>query len=236
MYTGRGRAGVTLVELVVAMLIGGALLHLGLASLERLRGAFRGLMARQDYTSTVRIARSALRGELAAAGPGDWAFEGDSLELRAFRGRGVVCSEAIDRSLLFVGYEGDRDVDAEKDSVELVLASGEIRHAAVTSAAQGHDRCAVLGEGEEPWSWGIDPPASEEVVLVRPYERGSYGVSSSALRYRRGGGGRQPLTPAILFDGESGLVAESGVLDVRLVWREAGLERSWRGFLAAIER
>jgi hypothetical protein len=32
------------------------------------------------------------------------------------------------------------------------------------------------------------------VVLVRFFERGSYHLADDAFRYRRGGGGRQPLT------------------------------------------
>ena len=54
------------------------------------------------------------------------------------------------------------------------------------------DCLGAAGGTEETWVLSPDPPPS---VFARLYEKGSYHWWAGALRYQRGDGGRQPLTP-----------------------------------------
>jgi hypothetical protein len=47
--------------------------------------------------------------------------------------------------------------------------------------------------------------------LVRLFESGEYHLADGALRYRRGGGGRQPLTPERLGLGSGFRALQNGV-------------------------
>jgi hypothetical protein len=67
-------------------------------------------------------------------------------------------------------------------------------------------------------------------VLARLFERGSYHLTGSALRYRRGGSGRQPLTPEIWSSSTSWDVALER-LGVEIVPAD-GAGEPWSGFLA----
>ena len=62
--------------------------------------------------------------------------------------------------------------------------------------------------------WTIEPPVTGALV-ARIFERGSYHVVGRALRYRRGLGGRQPLTPNVFDDDRSGMEAR---LDRVVFW------------------
>ena len=57
---------------------------------------------------------------------------------------------------------------------------------------------AGVGSVGERWRLGAAPA---DPVLLRLFETGSYHLSGGALRYRRGSGGRQPLTAAVLEGG-----------------------------------
>ncbi len=73
----------------------------------------------------------------------------------------------------------------------------------------------------------------ESIVLARLFERGSYHVSGAALRYRRGRGGRQPLTPEVFDTPPSGFVKEGGSLALEWMRLRDGGEWHWLGQLAA---
>jgi hypothetical protein len=63
------------------------------------------------------------------------------------------------------------------------------------------------------WKWhqgGAPAP-----VLVRLYERGTYYLADGAFRYRRGAGGRQPLTPERVAPG-SGFRPVVGGVEIRV--------------------
>lgn len=197
------REGVTLPELIlVAWLFGFVLLALG-----RFAGA-QGRLAvvtheRVRAADVVRTTDLVLNGELRRLAADDWWPGPDSIRLRAVRGSGTLCSAT--GSELRVRYRGVRRPDPTKDSVVLVTGSG--------TAGESY---AVVGVVADTACGGFRleldraPPASAGLVLL--FETGSYYLSDGALRYRRGRGGRQPVTEAVLEAGRfertgAGLVA-----------------------------
>ncbi|HIF20809.1 MAG TPA: hypothetical protein EYQ27_02630 [Gemmatimonadetes bacterium] len=81
-------------------------------------------------------------------------------------------------------------------------------------------------------SWRLSVTPDEPVVLARLFERGSYHISGKALRYRRGGAGRQPLTPEVLDTPPSGFVRSAGSLGLEWMRARDGRVWHWVGFLA----
>lgn len=203
-------------EVLVSLILGLLLLSGGWRILGVHRMVAAELVGRAERLETEHIVGWVLSRELRHGGGGDrGAAEGDSVPLRAFRGGGTVCG-ATD-GLVRVRYRGSRRPDPEKDSVLLLGSDGRWRPHELTATDTG--RCDDGGL-EPAEAWTLDPPPESGVVLVRLFERGSYHVADGALRYRRGPGGRQPLTPAVLGPG-SGLGGGRGT-----VWAvlESGLD------------
>ena len=217
------RPGVSLPELILTAWLFGFVL-LGLA---RFAGAQGRLAARAHdqvrAADLVRVTALVLRAELRYAAAPDRAIGADSIHLRAVRGTGVICSR--DGDVLRVRYRGVRRPDPEKDSVLVVSDSSSVgtpfRVSAVASADDG-----PCGPGYRLTLDGT-PPGRGLVLL---FETGSYHLADGALRYRRGRGGRQPVTEAVLAGGEFRL--RPGTLTAHLVLhgdslpRAAGVE--WR--------
>ena len=197
-----GRAGYSLAEATIALVLCGALtlcLATILTVVSRLAATQTRLTAAAD---TERTVAAVLGAELRSLTAADVAFGGDSVRLRAFRGGGGVCA-ADDRGLL-VSYRGVRLPDPEKDSV-LLLGPDLERSAAVEAvrAAAGCER-----EGAASLRLEIrdsEPDSLPAPALVLLFETGAYSISAAALRYRRGAGGRQPLTEANLSTATSRL-------------------------------
>lgn len=191
----RARAGVvTIPELILVLWLFG-LLTTAMASfsigLGRLSAAQRDRVRTQELVRTTRVV---LRAELRHGLPAQvLAGGGDSLRVRAARGAGVVC--LIDGADLLVAYRGVRQPEPDKDSVLLVGPEGIITADAIRSAAPS-DRCGgSLRIRSGPGADGLDGDAGTIAVV---FEGGVYQVADGALRYRRGAGGRQPLTEALL--------------------------------------
>lgn len=227
----RVRTGFSAPEALVALLLGLFVVHLGYATLARVRSVQTRLAARTDGLTAMRVARHTLRRELGYARPGrDWQSSDDSLSLRAFRGTALVCPLDSVAAELTVSYEGDRRPDASKDSVLLLRGDGthESRAlAAVTAAAVSCGREAR--DGLE--TWRLDAPVSPGPVVARLYERGSYHLSASALRYRAGDSGRQPLTPEV-WSGTTRWDRSGGRLRLDARFRDPALGRPWSAFLS----
>ena len=92
-----------------------------------------------------------------------------------------------------------------------------------------------MGDGEG-WEelWEVEPLPGG-ALFGRVYERGSYHLTLGALRYRRGGGGRQPLTPLRVAEGslEAGEGPRVGLLWTLLLsdpWRD-GDTLAWSGWI-----
>lgn len=226
------RAGATLVEVLVALLVGLLLAVLSLELLARARTAQRNLTARAETLAAIRVARHVLRSELRVAEPGrDFTSAGDSLGLRAFRGAGAVCPDRPAPEELLVAYEGLRGPDPEKDSVLILLGDGRWWPARLLDAAPTSLACSAAPQASvQRWRLSAVPPPG--AALARVFERGSYHVSGGAVRYRRGAGGRQPLTPEVLDERLSHLVSSTRRLALELVTGPVS-GGSWRGFLKA---
>ena len=194
--------GFTLVELIVALLV---VSWIGAATLRAyavLRTAGERTAAVSSATHAQRVLRSVLRAELGTGAPGvDWAAHApDSIRLRAFRATAIPCGPPVD-STLVVGVRGVRALDPSKDSVLVLTVDGRWEVAAVVGRVAGEcdsrDMPFWSTSPTEVERWTLRPmPVAP--VLLRVFETGSYHLADGVLRYRRGAGGRQPLTEAVL--------------------------------------
>jgi hypothetical protein len=226
----RERAGASVIEAVVALLVGLLVLQLGLSTLAHFRATQRELVERADALVTLRIGRHVLRRELRHGVPGrDWLVEGDSLSLRAFRGAAAVCVNDTVAAQLVVSYRGDRAPDPSKDSVLLLGGDGASVPRALVGAGVSPSPCVFGPADGVTQRWTLDQPAPTGTVAVKIFERGSYHLGGAALRYRRGASGRQPLTPEVLAAATTWDLA-GGRIGVELVPSRAGV--AWSGFLA----
>lgn len=204
----RGAGGL---ELVFSIVLGALVMAMGATWILRQQRAVTDSIVRLETSSVLGRSSRLLARELRSGAPGrDWAVATpDSIQLRAFRGRALVCrTTGLD---LWVAYRGDRALDPAKDSVLLLDrdAGWVTAHVRRSSAAAG--TC----HGGASSRWTLDRAVSGSTV-ARVFERGSYGFGGGALRYRRGGGGRQPLTYARLdtLSRITGGPAHSAVLEL----------------------
>jgi hypothetical protein len=204
------REGVTLPELLVVAW----LLAFVLAAIARFAGAQSRLVAaahdRARLEEALRVPRVVVAGELRAlAGVDIAALSADSIRLRAVRGGGHLC--AVDGSDAVVRYRGVRLPDPEKDSALLIVGSDPLGRPHPVVGVARDTACGGslrLGLGTTIGSVG-------GWVLI--FETGAYHLRDGTVRYRRGAGGRQPLTEG-LFAGEafSDLGAGGVALDLPL--------------------
>lgn len=156
--------------------------------------AAQGRMVRAEsegvrFSEAVRASRLILGSELRTLETHDViAASPDSLRVRAFRGGGRICY--ADGAQIGVRYRGHRAPDPAKDSVVLATAVGEDYRAVVAVAGSTCDGDGLLLE--------LDAAVTGRAGIALVFETGAYHLANGALRYRRGEGGRQPLTEAIL--------------------------------------
>lgn len=188
------RRGTTLPELILVAW----LFALVLAAAARFAGAQSRLVAlthdRARAAEAVRIPRTILAAELRALGDPDIvALSPDSIRIRAVRGGGPVCG--ADGSVVLIRYRGVRLPDPAKDSALLVGSEDPDGVAFPLMGAAVDDRCG----GSLRLDLGTPTGLAGGWALV--FEAGSYHVGDGALRYRRGAGGRQPMTETLFGAG-----------------------------------
>lgn len=217
---GPRRRGASIVEALVGLLLGLLVVHLGLTTMRRLESFEDRSSRRHDALLSTRIVRTVLRGELARGAAGtDWTVGGDSVPLRAFRGTGVVCSVSTVGRRLVVAYLGDRHPDPVKDSVEITGADGGVTVVGLSSWIPSVTPCPLATASEAVHEWTLDTAPPDDALVARVFESGSYHLVGSALRYRIGAGGRQPLTPEVWRDGATGLTPLDSVVVLELAPR-----------------
>ena len=210
-----GPCGVTVVEVLVSLLMGLAVITLGASAFARQSTLASRLRSEVELLSARRLAAIVIGKELRAGVRGrDWTVQAsNSLSLRAFRGWGLVCGIGAEPGKIVVDYLGERATNPAKDSVLILTAEGW-RQADLTRRSAEGSSCAP-NLGGDPEVWTIDPPVPGALV-ARIFERGSYHISDGALRYRRGLGGRQPLTLDVFDDRSTLEVSATGVV-LRLI-------------------
>ncbi|NNM05832.1 MAG: hypothetical protein HKO65_12150 [Gemmatimonadetes bacterium] len=201
MRPGASRTGGILVEAIVTLLLLVLLVSTAWKTLAGHRQLVIDLAHRADGLETVRTLAWILGEEVSEGRPGsDWeVVETDSLSLRAFRGMGLIESGARVGRTVTVCFRGFRSPAPEKDS--LLMLGGDGRWTAVDLEHRtriGSDCSGAAGWWREEWTVSR---ASPDAVLARLFERGSYHLTDGALRYRRGLGGRQPLTAEVIETG-----------------------------------
>jgi len=227
----RGDAGWSLPEALVALLLGLLVVHLGLDALRRLEAGRNRIAARTDALVALRVTRHVLRREVRHGVAGnDWALGDDSLSLRAFRGVGLVCVSDSARASVIVSYAGDRAPDPDKDSVLLLGPLGDAEVAALSAAAPTTTVCPGPGSAGAA-EWLLDRPAPTGTVAAKLFERGSYHLVDAALRYRRGGSGRQPLTPEV-WSAATRWTTSAGRVGVELVPLDSLAGPPWQGLVS----
>jgi len=206
------RAGFTLLEALVVILLTAMVVQGGWAVFATFRRAGGKAGDEAEGLETARTVAWILGEELSGSVPQRdwWTGGGDSVSLRAYRGLVFVEGSAPGGEIR-VCYRGIRSPNPAKDSVLFLGERGIWSAYALRSRARGDPGCMGAGKGWEEL-WTVEPEWSGE-VLGRLFERGSYHLTGGALRYRRGGGGRQPLTPLRIAEGtlEPGGGTEGGL-------------------------
>ena len=196
------RAGFSLVEALVAISLGALVLTAGVSLLRAQGHLAQNLSERSERNDALRTALLIMQAELRALVPHAdvRAIARDSIAARIFRGYAIVCG-VRDQNIL-VRYRGLRQPDPAKDSA---LQIGVENTASINFVAADSSACAH-GAEEQVMAWALSERAPlGSMWLV--FESGSYHLGNFALRYRRGGESRQPITNEVINDRLSGFTA-----------------------------
>ena len=198
---GNGR-GFTVLELLIATILTGLCLSAAWTVFVHHRRAALFAAGMAEGLEVVRTTRWLLTDELYGSLVGrDFHPEaGDSLVLRVFRGIGFQEGTDSLSGALEVCFQGLRAVDLSKDSL-LVLSAEGVWHAVALKARTEIQSPCPGDPGGSMEAWELDPPLRSTPVFMRVFESGAYFLRDGAFRYRRGSGGRQPLTPERIQDG-----------------------------------
>lgn len=214
----RGRGGWSLLEVVVSLALMALLAAAAAGAVEAHRRALSAAIQRGEEEESLRVVRGVLREELSVGRtPEDWVAGGDSIHLRAFRVWAVTCPPEEGATEWRVASGGIRRLDPSKDSLAVLGVDGRWRATLPTWVVGSRSGCGDPDAGE--W-WRGEAPHRAYPVFVRAYERGTYHLVDGALRYRRGRGGRQPLTPPFLADPGGRVEVEGGGVHLLLELEE----------------
>lgn len=190
-------SGFTLPEALVTVLLLALLIQGVWSVFTHHRNAALATTHRAEGLETIRTVSWILSRELSGSRDGrDWrGLSPDSFTVRAFRGMGTVPPSGSPKGTLRVCYRGIRIPDPQKDSVLLLTLAGSWHAVGLGTRRVVAAACPFLPGGRlEEWTLkggnGNDPDG----VVARIFESGSYHLADEAFRYRRGRGGRQPLT------------------------------------------
>ncbi len=224
------RSGWLLVEMVLALTMAAVVIG-SLATL--ISGGVRWTRSLSDQTEALEVARTVwvvVEDEVRTARAGrDWRVdETGALALRAFRGIARICAVESVPEEWTVAFRGRRSPDPLRDSILVLEDDGVWRSFALESSVSS-EGCQPL-RGESVLRWVSNHRTGRSPVLARTFERGSYHLADGAFRYRRGAGGRQPLTTERLL-GTSGFRRVGNALEVTLVLTDPEGGGASRSFL-----
>jgi type II secretory pathway component PulJ len=189
------RDGFSLIEAVIAILLGALLVVASWMGLAQQRRALEHMTRRAEGLATIRIARTSLARDISSSGDASSSAGADTIGLRIVRGLGLPCPVGglppINGSLP-VQYDGIRAPNPDKDSIRGLTAQGSWVVADLIDVV-GLDACNTLA-GQR-GLWLTSSGAIETLVYAEVFEAGSYHLSGRALRYRGPGGNRQPVSP-----------------------------------------
>jgi hypothetical protein len=223
-------AGYSLVEAVIALVLGVLLCAVLAAVLATGQRAAAAYAAAVDRVEARRVAVLVVGGDVRPLLPDeDLAVESGTLLLRAMRGVAITCG--IEEGTLLVRYRGVREPDPGKDSLVVVRSDGDAVVPLEASTRVAPGPCLSSPE-EQLYRWRAGDAAPGGSTLLLLFEHGSYHLSGGALRYRRGEGGRQPLTPEVFRDGASRFEAGPGWIGLHLADGEAAGRPPFRAHLA----
>lgn len=212
------RRGGILLETLIALSLGVVILGASFSVLTSVLRWSRVLTGRAEALELVRTVWWVLDEELRPGVTGrDWVpVSGTALTLRAFRGVARVCSPVAGGGEWVVAYRGRRMPDPGRDSILVLGLDGGWRVSPLlSSTSHGGPECSpTSAETVLRWRWEGAVSATGP-VLVRLFERGEYHLADRALRYRSGGGGRQPITPERIGTG-SGFRIRDESLEVHI--------------------
>jgi hypothetical protein len=198
------RAGHSLVELALMLLVMAAIAVSTAVVFRSQSRMTRMGSERVERQAAERFVAGILGWELRARAPGLDPLElgGDSVSVRAFRGMGIVCART--GTTAHARYRGLRSPDPAKDSLLLLAgrSAEQVRPLAAVSTTALSPCLARAGED----LIALSPDTTllpGDLLLV--FEHGVYHLSGAALRYRRGAGGRQPMTADVIYDDSSDL-------------------------------
>jgi prepilin-type N-terminal cleavage/methylation domain-containing protein len=199
--------GFSLVELVVALTVGGLLAALLFGLLSSQLRLARQTADRIAAADAVRVTSHVIAGELRRMAPPDLrAIDRDSLSIRAYRGTAIVC--ATHGEHLGVRFRGDRLPDPAKDSILMVSPFAAEHAVRLLEVRQGASDSCTARPGETLLTWTVQPASSASVMLV--FESGTYYLTTGALRCRLGAEGRQPVTAELFIPPFTRFVARPG--------------------------
>ncbi len=186
--------GGSLVELVVALSLGAVVVGSLVTLISSGSRWTRSLADRVEAQEVARTIWAVLDEELRVGRVNlDWRVEdAGSIRLRSFQGLARICVGPSRGGRWLVAYRGRRVPDPSRDSVLVLEENGSWRSHALESSARS-DGCNAL-PGESVYRWDSTWAGDVMPVLARTFETGSYHLEDGAFRYRRGRGGRQPLT------------------------------------------
>lgn len=191
--------GASIVEVLVALLVGAVVVHLALHTAAVLARTSRDVEQRSDEMRATVLAEVVLRDEIRR---GAAVVSRDSIRLRAMRGIGVPCGRGPGPAEVVVAWRGARRPQPTKDSVEYVSDVGRRGVVDLLRATASTVVCDLSPDWGSVLVLQTDSPLPGSTVLIRVFEPGSYHLGDATLRYRSGRGGRQPLT-APAFQGDS---------------------------------
>jgi hypothetical protein len=186
--------GFTLIECLITLLLTGVVIQGGWTLFATFRRSGEGVALGAQELESIRTVGWLLSEEFGGGRKGlDW-WEGgsDSVVVRAYRGLALV-QEWRGGEEVVVCVRGVRGLDPGKDSLLTLGEDGRWEVGMVTDRRWVASTC-VSGSPGQVESWRVEA-AGHPWVLARFFEPRSYHFSGGAFRYRRPGGGRQPLTP-----------------------------------------